>query len=45
MDLVTGYKSADVIPLIRYVNDGWYVAPAYEVGGKYGVVLGWEHKF
>lgn len=43
--LVTGYASSDVLPLFRYVNDGWYVAPAYEVGGKYGVVLGWEHKF
>jgi hypothetical protein len=27
------------------VNDGWYVAPAYEVGGKYGAVIGWEYKF
>jgi len=43
--LVTGYKSADVLPLFRYVNDGWFVAPAYEVGDNYGVVLGWEYKF
>ena len=43
--LVTGYKSYDVVPLLRYTNNGWFVAPAYEIGNNYGVVIGWEYKF
>ena len=43
--LVTGYKSYDVVPLLRYTNDVWIVAPAYEIGNNYGVVIGWEYKF
>ena len=40
--LVTGYSSYDVLPMIRYINDGWFVAPAYEKSGNYGLMIGYE---
>ena len=40
--LVTGYSSYDVLPMIRYINDGWFIAPAYEKPGNYGVMIGYE---
>ena len=45
--LVTGYSGADVAPMIRYINDGWFVAPAYETsfGGNIGIAIGYEFKF
>ena len=44
--LVTGYSGAKVAPMIRYINDGWFVAPSYETthGGNIGVTLGYEFK-
>ena len=41
--LVTGYNSYDVLPMIRYTKDGWFVAPAYEKSGNYGVAVGYEY--
>ena len=40
--LVTGYNSGDVLPMIRYINDGWFVAPSYEQSGNYGLTIGYE---
>ena len=40
--LVTGYSGADVVPLVRYINDGWFVSPSYEKTGNIGVVFGYE---
>ena len=40
--LVTGYNSYDVLPMIRYIKDGWFVAPAYEKPGNYGLAIGYE---
>jgi hypothetical protein len=40
--LVTGYSGADVVPLIRYINDGWFISPSYETTGNIGVVFGYE---
>ena len=44
--LVTGYSGMDVAPMIRYINDGWFVAPAYETsfGGNIGITFGYEFK-
>ena len=42
--LVTGYSGADVAPMIRYINDGWFVAPAYETSGNIGLAIGYEFK-
>ena len=44
--LVTGYSDMDIAQMIRYVNDGWFVAPAYETshGGNIGVTMGYEFK-
>tara|TARA_B110001454_G_scaffold188950_1_gene187245 strand:- start:304 stop:627 length:324 start_codon:yes stop_codon:yes gene_type:complete len=42
--LVTGYSDMDVVPMIRYVNDGWFAAPAYETSGNIGLTLGYEFK-
>ena len=43
--LVTGYNSYGVLPMIRYIKDGWFVAPAYEKSGKYGIAVGYEYMF
>jgi len=45
LGLVTGYKSEDVLPMIRYKAGGLFISPAYEKHNgeeNYGVVLGWE---
>ena len=40
--LVTGYNSYDVLPMIRYINNGWFVAPAYEKSNNVGLTVGYE---
>ena len=42
--LVTGYSEMKVAPMIRYINDGWFITPAYETTGKIGVTMGYEIK-
>ena len=45
LGLVTGYKSRDVLPMVRYKAGVFFISPAYEKynGEKnYGVVIGWE---
>ena len=42
--LVTGYKSKDTLPMVRYKRNNWFIAPGYEVDGTYGVVIGLEFK-
>ena len=42
--LVTGYNSYDVLPMIRYINNGWFVAPAYEKSNTVGLTVGYEFK-
>ena len=42
--LVTGYSGGDIVPMIRYINDGWFVAPAYETSGNIGLAIGYEFK-
>ena len=42
--LVTGYSGMDVAPMIRYVNDGWFITPAYETSGSVGITFGYEIK-
>ena len=46
LGIVTGYSGAKVAPMIRYINDGWFVAPSYETthGGNVGVTIGYEVK-
>tara|TARA_R100000008_G_C3420267_1_gene84540 strand:- start:57 stop:359 length:303 start_codon:yes stop_codon:yes gene_type:complete len=41
LGLVTGYTYSDVVPMIRYKKDYWFIAPAYEKGNK-GIVIGLE---
>ena len=41
--LVTGYQY-DVVPMIRYKKDFWFVAPAYEVDGNTGLTIGIEYQ-
>jgi len=43
LGLVTGYQY-DVVPMIRYKKDFWFIAPAYEVSGNTGVTIGVEFK-
>ena len=43
--IVTGYESSDIIPMIRYVNNGFFISPAYETNGNYGVTIGIELGF
>ena len=40
--LVTGYNSYDVLPMIRYINNGLFVAPAYEKSNTVGLTVGYE---
>ena len=40
--LVTGYSGADVVPLVRYINDGWFISPSYETTGSIGIIFGYE---
>ena len=40
--LVAGYSGYDVLPMIRYIKNGWFVAPAYEKSGNYGLMIGYE---
>ena len=42
--LVTGYNSYDVLPMIRYINNNWYITPAYETPSNIGVTIGYEFK-
>lgn len=42
--LVTGYTGGDVVPLWRFKSGNWFVAPAYEVDGNFGLTLGFEVK-
>ena len=44
LGLVTGYESEDILPMIRYKKNSWFIAPGYEVDGTYGVVIGLEFK-
>ena len=44
LGLVTGYKSQDIVPMIRYKRNNWFIAPGYEVDGTYGIVIGLEFK-
>ena len=44
LGLVTGYTYNDIIPMIRYKKDNWFIAPAYEKGGSKGIVIGLEFK-
>jgi len=42
LGLVTGYSSNDILPMIRYKKNNWFISPAYEIDGKYGIILGLE---
>tara|TARA_R100001015_G_C4439187_1_gene33415 strand:+ start:209 stop:493 length:285 start_codon:yes stop_codon:yes gene_type:complete len=42
--VVTGYSGMDLAPMIRIKKDNWFIAPAYEVGGNVGLVIGLEFK-
>ena len=42
--LVTGYSGSDIAPMIRLKKDNFFVAPAYEVTGNIGIVIGVEIK-
>ena len=44
LGLVTGYESKDILPMIRYKRNNWFISPGYEVDGTYGVVMGLEFK-
>ena len=40
--LVTGYTYADIVPMIRYKKNNWFITPAIEKGGNKGIVIGLE---
>ena len=45
LGLVTGYKSEDMLPMVRYKVGTWFISPAYEKfksEENYGLVIGWE---
>ena len=42
LGLVTGYTYADVVPMIRYKKNNWFITPAVESNGSKGIVIGLE---
>ena len=44
LGLVTGYSGYDVAPMLRFIKDGWFVAPSYETTGNVGLAIGFEVK-
>ena len=42
LGLVTGYTYSDVVPMIRYKKNNWFITPAVESGGNRGIVIGLE---
>ena len=42
--LVTGYTGSNITPMLRIKKDNFFIAPAYEVEGNVGVVVGFEFK-
>ena len=44
LGLVTGYTYSDLIPMLRYKQKNWFVAPALEFNGSKGLVIGLEFK-
>ena len=42
LGLVTGYSSNDILPMIRYKKNNWFISPAYETDGNYGITIGLE---
>jgi hypothetical protein len=43
--LVSGYSSYNVLQMIRYINNRWFVAPSYEKSNNLGLTVGYEIKF
>ena len=42
LGLVTGYSGNDILPMVRYKKNNWFISPAYETSGNYGITLGLE---
>ena len=42
LGLVTGYTYSDVVPMIRYKKNNFFITPAYERNGTLGIVMGLE---
>ena len=46
LGLVTGYSGGDIVPMIRYTNNGLFISPAYEFDtDNYGITIGFEIGF
>ena len=44
LGLVTGYTNNDIVPMIRYKKNNFFIAPAYENNGLSGIIAGLEFK-
>ena len=42
LGLVTGYTYSDVVSMIRYKKNNWFITPAYVRNGTLGIVIGSE---
>ena len=42
LGIVTGYSSNEIVPMIRYVKNNFFISPAYETNGNYGITIGIE---
>ena len=40
--LVSGYTYNNIVPMIRYKKNNWFITPSIEKNGKKGFVLGLE---
>jgi hypothetical protein len=41
--IVTGYSSKSILPMLRFIKNGWFISPAYE-SSNWGVSIGYESK-
>jgi hypothetical protein len=43
LGLVSGYSRHKVLPLIRLIQNGWFISPSYEID-NWGATIGYEVK-
>jgi|TARA_B110000971_G_C19998002_1_gene495312 hypothetical protein len=43
LGLVSGYSRYKVLPLIRLIQNGWFISPSYEID-NWGATIGYEVK-
>ena len=46
LGIATGYSGNDIVPMIRYIKNNFFISPAYEYqNDRYGITIGYEFNF